>query len=127
MGMEHIVQFPGGKMPELSQVMRVLADHNFAAQVLLVDGELTMPDEALPERWGEVRLGSPSGMVTVVRRGDAFHIVTWGNADEVMQRAWNAVAWAAAKAGDGQILRTEGAQAPDEFRNSAAFPDAPRQ
>jgi hypothetical protein len=127
MGMEHIVQFPGRKIPELSQVMRVLADHKFAAQVRMVDRELTMPDEALPERWGEVRLGTPSGMVTVVRRGDAFHIVTWGNADEAMQRAWNAVAWAAAKAGDGQILRPEGAQAPDEFRNSAAFPDALRQ
>ena len=127
MGMEHIVRFPSGATPELSQVMQVLADHNFAVQVRMVDGELTMPDEAPPARWGEVRLGTPSGMVTVVRRVDALHIVTWGNADAAMQRAWNAVAWAAAKVGGGQILGPDGARGPDMFRASSDFPEALKQ
>ncbi len=127
MGKEHVVRFPEGRLPHLAKVVGVLAEHMFVAQVRMVDGELTMPDEVPPEKWREVRLATPSGMVTIVRRNQEFQIVTWGNADEAMQRDWNAVAWAAAKAGEGEILRPEGAQGPDEFRASAALPEALRR
>jgi hypothetical protein len=126
MGMEHIIRFPCGKMPQLSQVMKVLADHKIVAQIRMVDGELTMPDEVPSEGWREVRLGTPSGMVTIARRDREFHVVTWGNADKAMQHAWNVVAWAAAKAGDGRILRPEAEQDPDEFRMTVDLPDVPR-
>jgi hypothetical protein len=66
-------------------------------------------------------------MVTPVRHGRELHVVTWGNADVPMQRAWNAVAWAVAKAGGGQILRPEGLQSPDEFRASVPMPDVLRR
>ncbi len=127
MGKEHVVCFLEGRLPHLAQVVGVLAEHKFVTQVRMVDGELTMPNEAPPEMWREVRLATPSGMVTIVRRNHEFHIVTWGNADEAMQRDWNAIAWAAAKAGEGEILRPEGAQAPDDFRASAALPEALRR
>jgi hypothetical protein len=121
--MEHVVRFPGEGSPDLRLAMALLAEHGFPVQMRMVDGELTMPDEVPPVKWNEVRLGIPSGMVTLLRRGQELHVVTWGNADEAMQRAWNAVAWAVAKAGDGQILRGEGPQGPDAFRVSVPLPD----
>lgn len=127
MGMEHVIRFSSGGSPDLRRVMTLLAQHDFPVQVRMVDGELTLPDEAPPERWKEVRLGTSSGMVSLVRRGGEIAVVTWGNADEAMQRAWNAVAWAVAKAGDGQILRPEGPQHPDDFRASVSFPEALRK
>ena len=126
MGMEHVVRFPGEASPDLRRVLALLAEHNFPVQVRMVDGELTMPDEVPPDGWKEVRLGTPAGMVTLVRHGREVHVVTWGNADERMQRAWNAMAWAVAKAGSGQILRPEGLQNPDEFRASVPMPDVLR-
>lgn len=124
MGMEHTVRFPGAATPDLHRVIALLAKHGFTVQVWMVDAELTLPDESPPEGWKEVRLGTPYGMVTLVRRGDELRVVTWGNADDAMQRAWNAVAWAAAKAGEGEIVRPGGPQSPDDFRASAALPEA---
>jgi hypothetical protein len=63
-------------------VMGLLAEHNFPVQMRMVDGELTMPDEVLPGGWKEVRLGTPLGMVTLVRRGQEPLVVTWGNAND---------------------------------------------
>ena len=115
MGMEYILRFSGGKLPQLTRVMTLLAERGFPVQVRMVDGELILPTEMVPERWTEVRLGTPTGMVTLARRGEDLAVVTWGNADEAMQRAWNAVTWAVAKAGAGEIVRPEGPQSPDEF------------
>ena len=115
MGMEYILRFPGGTLPHLAQVMTVLGERGFPVQIRMVDGELILPTEMVPERWTEVRLGTPAGMVTLARRGEDLAVVTWGNADEAMQRAWNAVTWAVAKAGAGEILRPQGPQNPDDF------------
>lgn len=126
MGLEHVVHFLNEGSPDLRRVMALLAEHGFPVQVRMADGELTMPDEVPPEGWKEVRLGTPSGMLTLVRRGRELFVVTWGNANDPMQRAWNAVAWAVAKAGSGQILRPEGLQNPEEFRASVPMPDGLR-
>lgn len=122
MGMEHVVQFPDGPIPPLSQVMGVLADHQFPVQVRMVDGELTLPDEVPSERWEEVRLGTAAGMVTLRRRGQELAVVTWGNADQAMLSAWNAVAWAVAEAGRGKIIHPAGPQSPGEFRAAVHLP-----
>ncbi len=118
MGMEHVVRFPSGTTPALSDVIQVLAERHFPLQVRMVDGELTMPDELLPDRWTEVRLSSSTGMVTLVRRGQDLAVVTWGNADGATQRAWNAVAWAVAKAGEGEVIGPGGPQTPEDFSAS---------
>jgi hypothetical protein len=89
----------------------------------MVDGELTIPDDEPPAGWKEIRLGTPSGMVTLVRRGRELHVVTWGNAGDPIQRAWNAVAWAVANAAGGEILRPEGPMSPADFRASVPFPE----
>lgn len=123
MGMEYVVRFPGEEPADLRRVIALLAQHNFPVQVRMVDGELTLPTEVPPERWTEVRLGTPAGMVTLARRGNDLAVVTWGNADEAMQRAWNAVAWVVAKAGTGEIILPGGPKGPDDFRKSVALPD----
>ena len=124
--MEHVVRLPGEASLDLPGMMALLAEHGFPVQVRMADGELTMPDEVPPEGWKEVRLGTPSGMLTLVRLGQELLVVTWGNANDPMQRAWNAVAWAVAKAGSGQILRPEGLQNPEEFRASMPMPNVLR-
>lgn len=126
MGMEHVVRFLDKGPPDLRRVIALLAEHSFPVQVRMADGELTMPDEVPPDEWKEIRLGTPSGMVTLVRRGRDVLVVAWGNATDPMQRAWNAVAWAVAKAGGGQILRLEGLQSSDEFGASVPMPDVLR-
>ncbi|MBI4571999.1 MAG: hypothetical protein HY713_01775 [candidate division NC10 bacterium] len=123
MGLEYTVRFPGGKLLELARVMTLLAERGFPVQLRMVDGELTLPTEGPPERWTDVRLGTPAGMVTLARRGQELAVVTWGNADEAMQRAWNAVTWAVAKAGAGEIVRPEGPQSPDEFCTAVGLLD----
>lgn len=123
MGIEHVVRFPAEGSLDLRRVMALLAEHGFLVQVRMLDGELTLPGEVLPIGWKEVRLGTPSGMVTLVRRDQDLLVVTWGNPDDPMLRAWNAVAWAVAKAGGGLIMCPEGPQGPDAFRVSVPFPD----
>jgi hypothetical protein len=127
MGMEHTVRFSGQGVPRIHRILAVLAEHNFPVQVRMVDGELTLPGEVPPDSWGDVRLGTGAGMVTLIRRGQELSVVTWGNADKAMQSAWNAVAWAAAEAGQGKILRAEGLQGASEFRTSVLMPEFMRQ
>jgi hypothetical protein len=61
-------------------------------------------------------------MVTIARRGEEVAVVTWGNADDAMRRAWNAVAWAVAATGGGQIMGAAGPVSPEAFRTTAPFP-----
>ncbi len=126
MGLEYSVRFSGQGVPPLHRILAVLAEHNFSVQVRMVDGELTLPGEVPPESWGDVRLGTDAGMVTLVRRGQELAVVTWGNADKALQSAWNAVAWAAAEAGQGKILRADGLQGASEFRASVLMPEIMR-
>ncbi len=127
MGMEYSLRFSEQGVPPLHRILAVLAEHNFPVQVRMVDGELTLPDEVPPGGWKEVRLGTSVGMVTLVRRGQELAVVTLGNADKAMQSAWNAVAWAAAKTGQGKIVRAEGLQGASEFRASVLMPEIMRQ
>jgi hypothetical protein len=123
MGMEYTIQFSRAGVPTLPQILAVLAEQNFPVQVRMVDGELTLPHEVPPDGWKDVRLGTPSGMVTLVRRGEELAVVTWGNADEALRRAWNAVAWATAKAGEGWITGPGGQQSVEEFRSAVPMPE----
>jgi hypothetical protein len=93
----------------------------------MIDGQPAFPDEMPGESWQELRLGTPQGMVTVRREADQLTLVTWGNADAAQLEAWNALAWAFAEAGGGQILTGEGPVTPAEFRHTARLPNALRE
>jgi hypothetical protein len=126
MGMEYTIQFSPAGVPTLARILAVLAEQNFPVQVRMVDGELTLPHEVPPDGWKDVRLGTPSGMVTLVRQGEELAVVTWGNADDALRRAWNAVAWATAKAGKGRITGPGGQQSTEEFRSAVPMPEVLR-
>src|SRR5205823_2052925 len=79
MGLDQSVTFPDGP-PPWQAAAALLAEHGFAAQLRMIDGELAFPDEQPPDGWRELRLGTPQGMVTVRRENDRLVFVTWGNA-----------------------------------------------
>ena len=127
MGMDQTVTFAGKPLPAWPAVSELLTRRNFAVQMRMIDGELAFPDEAPPEAWRELRVGTPQGMVTLRRAGDGVVFVTWGNADAALRQAWNALTWAFAEAGGGAVRTADGAVAADEFRRRADLPPALRE
>jgi hypothetical protein len=90
----------------------------------MIDGELAFPDEEPPENWRELRLATPEGMVVTARRErDQLVLVVWGNADAGLVQAWNAITWAFAEAGNGQIQTGDGlAQTAAEYMSRVDLP-----
>ena len=122
MGVEQTVTFPPGAVVRWSEVSDLLARREFPAQVRMIDGELALPDEVPPDSWGELRVGTTPGMVTLKRVKDQVVLVTWGNAGPELVQARNALAWALAEAAGGRIVCPDGPQEPARFRRSADFP-----
>jgi hypothetical protein len=103
-------------------VRDLLTGLGYAVQVRMIDGELAFPDEEPPETWHELRLGTPEGMVTLRRSAERVTFVTWGNADDGLRRAWNALTWAFAEAGGGTVATLQGAVDAATFRRTADLP-----
>jgi hypothetical protein len=118
MGMERTIRF-SGVVPTWAAIRDRLARAGFPVQVKMIDGQLAFPDEEPTEEWRELRLGTSGGMVTLRREVDSILCVTWGNADTPLLRAWNAVAWGCATAGDGCI----DGQSPTEFLVTVPLPE----
>jgi uncharacterized membrane protein YfcA len=122
MGMEQIVTYANGKPPTWPAVRDLLATRGFAVQLRMIDGELSLPDEEPPPDWHELRLGTPLGMVTVRREAERVEFVTWGNADAALQQAWNALTWAFAAAGGGQVQTPGGTLTAANYQLRADLP-----
>ena len=122
MGMQQVVRFDPGAPPAWEAVRELLGRSGYPVQVRMINGELAFPDEAPPEPWQELRLGTPAGMVTVRNEQGRLVFVTWGNADPALFQAWNALAWAFAEAGNGRIETGQAALTPGEFRRQADLP-----
>jgi hypothetical protein len=120
--MDQTVTFSTGTAPAWPTVSDLLARSGFSVQVRMVDGELTFPDEVPSETWRELRLGTPQGMVTVRREPGRVVLVVWGNADATLREAWNALTWAFAAAGAGQVLSAAGPQDADAYRRTVDLP-----
>ena len=121
MGMEQAVNF-SDTLPTWNAVQTLLAGRGYPVQLRMIDGELAFPDEAPPAAWKELRVGTGQGMITVRREGNRLVFVTWGNADAEMRKAWNALTWAFAAAGGGQIETAQGAINSAEFLQRAEVP-----
>jgi hypothetical protein len=122
MGMEQRVTFGPGAVPPWETVRDLLAARGYPVQTRMIDGQLAFPDEAPPPEWNELRIGTPQGMVTVRRQPGALTFVTWGNADAALRQAWNAVVWAFAEAGAGQVQTDHGAVSAADYRRTAELP-----
>lgn len=124
MGVEQIVHFPeAARFPPWSSVKRRLEQAGFPVQVRMIDGELSFPDEEPPEPWRELRIATPAGMITARRAAERLLLIVWGNADEPLLAARNALAWAFAADGGGTIEEAGARLAPDQFRQQAQMPD----
>jgi hypothetical protein len=124
MGMEQKVTFGIQGCPTWSALDSLLKQHGYPVQMRMIDGQLAFPDETPADDWHELRLGTPGGMITVRRLGNEILLVTWGNADEAMRQAWNALTWAFAEAGQGQVVHEGAALSAAEYRQRAALPAA---
>ncbi|HWG43114.1 MAG TPA: hypothetical protein VN688_10035 [Gemmataceae bacterium] len=122
MGMEQSVSFVGQIIPAYSAVRDFLAQRGFAVQMGMIDGQLAFPDELPEQNWRELRLRTPQGMVTVRREAERLIFVTWGNADEDMLQAWNALVWAFAEVGSGQIETPKGLMVAPTYREHVELP-----
>ena len=122
MGVEQTVIFPGKPLPPWTAARDLLAARCFPLQLRMIDGQLAFPDEEPPADWRELRLGTSQGMVTVRREADAVVCVTWGNADEALRQAWNAVAWAFAETCGGVVEVDTGPLDARRFRQTAELP-----
>jgi hypothetical protein len=122
--MEQQVTFGPQGCPAWSALDGWFGQHGYAVQMRMIDGQLAFPDETPPDEWHELRLGTPGGMITVRRQGNAVVLVTWGNADEAMRQAWNALTWAFAEVGRGQIVQDGQALSAAEYRQRMALPVA---
>jgi len=101
--MDQRVSFPAERMPSWPSLRDLLASRGMPLQLRMIDGELAFPDEAPPETWRELRVGTPAGMVTLAREQDGVRLVIWGNADEAMRRAWNVLGEAIADLTGGTV------------------------
>src|SRR5205809_706218 len=120
--MDQTVSFVGRTVPTWPSVAGRLAQAGLAVQLRMIDGQLAFPDELPPEDWSELRVGTPQGMVTVRRQGEALVFVTWGNADAAMRQAWNALAWAFAEVGGGLVDTPRGPATASDFARQADLP-----
>src|SRR5438067_12815516 len=123
MGMEQTVTFALGGLPTFEAVSSLLAARGFPLQLRMIDAELAFPDEKPSEGWRELRVGTPQGMITLRREADRLSLVTWGNADRGLTQAWNALVWACAHQGGGQVLTERGPVSADEYRQTADLPE----
>ena len=82
----------------------------YPTQMRMIDSQLAFPDEMPPDEWQEsVRIGTPQGMVTLRRAGDAVVFVTWGNADAGPSgRHGTMLVWAYAETGGGAVQTPQG-------------------
>jgi hypothetical protein len=123
MGMDQTVSFAQASRPAWGVVRDLLVARGLSVQVCMIDGQLAFPDELPPEGWRELRLGTPAGMVTVRRESGRLVCVIWGNADDSLVRAWNAVTWAFAQASGGLVqLPSRPSLSAREFADSGDFP-----
>lgn len=126
MGMQQIVEFEPGKIPEWASVRDLLASHGIEAPMRMIDGSLAFPNEMPKAEWKEIRVAPPGGMITIRKTDRTVTLVAWGDADPSLAAGWNSVVWGFAKSGAGVILGAAGPQGPDEFQKTALMPESLR-
>lgn len=115
MGMDQKVIFPSDNAPTWPALQAFFAAKNYPLQLRMIDGELAFPDETPPDAWRELRVGTPSGMITLRREADGITIVIWGNADASLRQAWKELTWAIAHLSGGRVQTEMGIVTADEY------------
>jgi hypothetical protein len=121
MGMQQTVTYPATP-PAWAAARDLLAARGYPLQLRMIDGQPAFPDEQPPEGWRELRVGTPQGMVTVRREANRLVFITWGNAEAGLRQAWNALTWAFAAAGGGEVETEASPVHADDFQRRAELP-----
>jgi hypothetical protein len=123
MGMDQKVVFPPQDIPAWTQFADTLAQHKCPVQLRMIDGELALPLETPPHDWKELRVGTAAGMVTLRRDANGVTLVVWGNADDKLTQAWNALTWALGHLTGGGIHVATASFSAADFAEKADLPD----
>ena len=121
MGLNQVVVFPGAP-PAYGQVVELLAARGLTVQLRMIDGALAFPDEQPAEAWEELRVSVDGGMITLRRVAEKIVLVIWGNADQALVKAWNALTWSWAAAGGGLVVTPGEPVSAEEFARTADLP-----
>ncbi len=122
MGMEYKVAVSRNAAIVWSELTAYCSALAFPLQLRMIDGELAFPDETPPHDWRELRVGTPGGMVTLKREADGVNVIVWGNADDAMRQAWNALTLALARITGANILVAGESKSAEVFAASAPLP-----
>jgi hypothetical protein len=90
MGVELLA--PRAELPALPALADELGVLGFPAMIVMVDGALVAPGKQLPDGWRDVRVRTPAGTISLVRRDAGIAVVVWGNADDALREAQRALA-----------------------------------
>ena len=123
MGLDRKVTIPAGIVPTWGPLADFFTTRQFPVKIMMIDGELSFPDELPPATWRELRLGTPLGMVTLRREEDGVRVVTWGNAEGPLLLAWNAATLALAEVFGDRIHEGGEARSAQEFARQVELPE----
>jgi len=103
MGLDQRITFPTSQAPSWPDIQQRLDRLGIACRLLMIDGELSLPDETPRDDWRELRLGTQDGMITMRREADGMRLVIWGNAEPGLLAARDTIAGAIAELTDGTV------------------------
>ncbi len=83
MGLEAFA--PRAEVPALSALVDELHAAGLEVMVVMIDGALVSPRAPKPEAWRDVRVRTPAGTLTLLRRDGGIAVVVFGNADEPLR------------------------------------------
>lgn len=81
----------------LSALLDRLAETGIPSVIVMVDNVLQAPGAPPPAVWQDVRLKTPAGVVTLVKRDGGVGVVVFGNASVGLQEAQRRVGAAVAE------------------------------
>jgi precorrin isomerase len=82
MGLEAVAA--GAASRSLPSIARALAEAGITAMIGMIDGALVTLGPPPERAWRDVRVRTPAGTLTLLKRGDDIAVVVFGNADEAL-------------------------------------------
>jgi hypothetical protein len=93
-GVDVTVKLGPAGAPSWSVVTARLASRGISVPLRMIDDQLAFPDESPPDDWRELRVASPTGMITIRRTAETITLVTWANIDDATRATRDSLAWA---------------------------------
>ena len=89
MGLSKLV--PRRDTPPLAELLERLSQLNVPSSIIMIDNQLVSPKLPPPSSWRDVRLKTPAGTVSLKRDAQGISVTVFGNADEALLAAQEAI------------------------------------